>query len=109
MLTFSLHREVKGNEYLALYDLLQLPASKTRVGFFEVELGVSGGCPRNTERFPLRGGASESLARGWVRLTARHGCRSIHGLRVDADGRRSHTRRTREIANLSVLGVGDAF
>jgi hypothetical protein len=38
MLTFSLHREVTGNEYLAVYDLLELPASKIRVGFFEIPL-----------------------------------------------------------------------
>lgn len=37
-LTFALHREFAGNEYLALYDLLQLPAANGRVGFVEVPL-----------------------------------------------------------------------
>lgn len=45
MLTFSLHREIAGNEYLAVYDLLKLPATTSRVGFVEIPLAELDGEP----------------------------------------------------------------
>lgn len=38
MIEFLLHREVKGNEYLALYEILKLPVTKSRIGFFEIPI-----------------------------------------------------------------------
>lgn len=39
-LTFSLHREVQGNDFLEIYAALKLPVTKSRVGFFEVALAT---------------------------------------------------------------------
>lgn len=44
-LAFSLHREVTGNEYLEVYDLLKLPATRIRAGYFEVPLADLNGEP----------------------------------------------------------------